>query len=154
MMFMKNKYLFKMTMYPMVIFVLLITVLKVGSMLPVLTENSAQASMNVPNYKDEYSLGLFSAIKDWRQSKIIRSSLGYNPEVFYELSAHDIRKLFGTPSLNRQDGQARMIQYTHNNCVADFYYLSGDVQKISHYEIRQLENNQASDCLIEILNNL
>lgn len=143
-----------MTMYPMVIFVILITAIKLGSFMPSVSENEAQASMLSHDYKSDYSVGLFSAIKDWRQSKIIRTSLNYNPELFYELSSHDIRKLFGTPSLNRQDGQARMIQYTYEGCVADFYFLANERQQISHYEIRQLDHNEASNCLSEILTNL
>ena len=141
-------------MYPMVIFVILITVIKLGSFMPSVSQNEAQASTLVPDYKSDYSIGIFSAIKDWRQSKIIRTSLNYDPELFYGLSSHDIRKLFGTPSLNRQDGNARMIQYTYKGCVADFYYLANESQRISHYEIRQLDNNHASDCLTEILTNL
>ena len=145
-----------MTMYPMVIFVLFISFLKFGPFTPSVMDNRAEAAMTgAPNYqKEAFSLGIFSAVKDWRQSKIIRTSLNYDPALFYDLNDTDIRKLFGEPSLSRHEGKARMIQYTYQGCVADFYYMSGTDQKISHYEIRQLKHNQASNCLSAILNHL
>lgn len=144
-------------MVHMVIFALIIAFMKFGPATPSFMENTAQASMaGTMNLNDSgnKSPHIFSAIQNWRQSKIIRTSLGYNPDLFYDLSDNEIRNLFGEPTLVRQDGHARMIQYTHQGCAADFYYMLGKNTKISHYEIRQLGDNTAADCLSELLLNL
>lgn len=153
-MFIYFKAFIKMTMFPMVIFVLAITAFKFGPVSHTLMENSAEASMKAPDQPSDISKGIFAGMSEWRQAKIVRTSLNYDPSLFYKLTDADIRHVFGTPSLTRREGNARMIQYTYNDCVADFYYTVGSDAKISHYEIRQLKGNQAPDCLTEIVNNL
>ncbi len=148
----KMKSYVRMTMFPMVIFVLTITAMKFGPVTPSFMENRAEASMLKP--PEDLSSGIFSAIRDWRTSTIIRTSLTYDPSQFYKMSDRDLRKLFGEPSLNRREGQMRMIQYVHEGCVADFYYKAGKEQTISHYEIRRLQGTPTSDCLSDLLHHL
>ncbi|MCB9973415.1 MAG: hypothetical protein H6863_04710 [Rhodospirillales bacterium] len=134
-------------MFPVAVFVFVVMMLRMGSFLPGMLENRAEASILGHNF-------LGASFFDARPNGALRVQLEKNPSEFYTLSVDDLGTLFGAPGLSRQDGEARMVQYVSNHCAADFYYLSGDNNKITHYEIRQLEGNTAPDCLREILQTL
>lgn len=140
-----------MAVLPMAVFLCAFVAIKLSGAVSFLSENSAEASALSGAKQNK---GLLGSLHDWRDAKVVRTSLQYKPEMFYEMNMAELEAVFGEPTSSRKDGEARMVQYVYAGCAADFYYLSGANAKISHYEIRQLPQNTSSDCLTTLLQNL
>lgn len=137
----------------MAIFIMCLVVLKTGVLGNEKIDNPANAAAALPGSDHYGERGNFLfTLQDWRQAKIAKSRIYYNPEAVSEMSVADVKDIFGPPALERQDGNARMVQYIAGHCAADFYYTRQN-SRIAHVEFRDLsgKGKSAESCRKEML---
>lgn len=138
--FVKNIARNKIAMLPMAIFILGLLLVKMGLLGQSTMHNPALASMGVISVPVDqefvFSPNLLETVHVWRHSKIQRSKIYYNPDLVMTMTSSDIVSLLGQPSLVRHEGDARMMQYISDNCIADFYYIDGQSRNIEYFEVR------------------
>ena len=124
----------------MAVFILVLLLMKTSLLGQYSLQNPAWASigLNVPNHKDAiiFSANPLETVHIWRRAKIQRSKIYYNPDMVTSMTSNEVEELLGTPDLVRFEGDARMLQYVSDSCIADFYYVDGDANKIAYFEIR------------------
>jgi hypothetical protein len=159
MLYTKFKVKNKMAIIPMAIFFIGFLILKSGVMGNQAIENSASAAsfasvsqLQTPSP----SANFLKSLQKWREDTVLRSKIYYKPHSLYELTAHDIKQLFGSPALSRQDGSARMIQYRAGQCVVDFYFQEQLDNRIVYFEFRdrQKASKENSNCQDVVLSRL
>ena len=130
----------KIAILPMALFLLALLLMKTSLLGEYSLQNPALASIgiNVPAHKDQiiFSANPLETVHVWRRAKIQRSKIYYNPEMVTSMTSNEVEELLGTPDLVRFEGDARMLQYVSDNCIADFYYVDGNANEIAYFEIR------------------
>lgn len=82
------------------------------------------------------------------------------PETLELLTAREVGYLFGKPQWQRHDAAAKVWQYSHGDCVVDFYFYNaaaGDAPAVSFADVRArdtaepLEGDAQRGCLSAVM---